>query len=239
MKISLIICAYNEEKFIGTCLDYAIKSGKGRFHEIIVIDNVSTDRTAEIAASKPGVRVVREDKKGLVVARQRGYMESIGEILAYIDADTQMPENWYDKVEQEYTNDKDGKIAVLSGPYFYYDLGWWNRLGVKIYWTVFGMPTYWMTGYMVVGGNFAIRRTTLDKMNGFDTSITFYGEDTNIARRASKFGRSKFTLGLTMNTSGRRLEHHGTWTTGWVYVLNYFSEVFLKKPITKTYKDIR
>ena len=71
MKVSLIIPAYNEEKYIGSCLDYAIKNSHGWFHEIIVIDNNCTDRTKEIAEGYPGVRVVQEPKKALP-ARAKG-----------------------------------------------------------------------------------------------------------------------------------------------------------------------
>ena len=49
MKISLIICAYNEENYIQACLEHALKNSRGKFHEIIVVDNNSPDRTKKIA----------------------------------------------------------------------------------------------------------------------------------------------------------------------------------------------
>ncbi|MDB5194466.1 MAG: putative glycosyltransferase, partial [Parcubacteria group bacterium] len=91
LKISLIVPAYNEEKSIELCLEHAISNSNGDLYEILVIDNASTDKTALIAASIRGVRVVREEKKGLTRARQRGYIEAKGNILAFIDADTEMP----------------------------------------------------------------------------------------------------------------------------------------------------
>ena len=101
------------------------------------------------------------------------------------------------------------------------------------------MPTYFIVGYMITGANFAIRRSVLDKMNGFDTSIAFYGEDTNIARRASKHGKVKFAPSFRMYTSGRRLTGQGLFKTGRLYVTNFLSEVMLKKPSHKDYVDIR
>lgn len=236
-KISLIICAYNEEKYIGECLDSAIKNSGGRFCEILVIDNASTDKTKEIAESRPGVRVVREEKKGLTRARQRGFLEAKGDILAYIDSDTKLPPGWLDKTFYEFEHHDE--ISVLSGPYVYYDIPKWEQFLVKLYWYVLAMPIYWIVGYMTVGGNFAIKKTALQKMGGFDTTIEFYGEDTNIARRASKVGRSKFRPDLVMYTSGRRLKDEGVFKTATVYILNYISEAFFKKPVTKEYKDIR
>ena len=98
MKISLVIPAYNEESYIGECIDCAILASRGRVYEIIVVNNASTDRTKEIAIRK-GVRVVDEPEKGLTKARQRGLIEATGDYIAYIDADTRMPNMWFDKIE--------------------------------------------------------------------------------------------------------------------------------------------
>ena len=236
-KVSLIICAYNEEKYIGDCLDYAIRNGNGKFLEILVIDNNSTDKTKEIAEKYPGVRVIFEREKGLTRARQRGFKESKGNVLAYIDSDTKMPKRWVDRVINEFK--KNPGTAVLSGPYIYHDVPRWQQTLVKLYWRILAMPIYWAVGYMAVGGNFAIRRDVLEKMNGFDTTIEFYGEDTNIARRASEFGKVHFKPSFIMYTSGRRLVGQGMFSTATEYMLNYISEAFLHKPTTKDYKDIR
>jgi glycosyltransferase involved in cell wall biosynthesis len=236
-KVSLVICAYNEEKYIGECLDHAIKSSGGKFFEILVIDNASTDHTKELAEKRPDVRVVREENKGLTRARQRGFMEARGDILAYIDSDTHMPKKWLETVISEFKQNP--KLTVLSGPYIYYDIPKWQQFLVKLYWYVLAMPIYWIVGYMTVGGNFAIKKETLEKMNGFDTTIEFYGEDTNIARRAHQFGKVKFKPSFVMYTSGRRLTGQGIFSTATAYMLNYISEAFFHKSVTKEYKDIR
>jgi len=236
MKISLIIPAYNEEKYLGDCLLHAIRNSRGAFSEIIVIDNASTDNTRGVAESFPGVRVVREEKKGLTQARQRGFLEAQGDILAYIDADTRMQDGWTETLVREFKNKK---ISTLSGRYIYYDIPKFNQFLVWIYWYLLGMPTYWIVGYMTVGGNFAIRRSVVEKMGGFDTSIAFYGEDTDIARRASKFGKVKFKPGFAMETSGRRLQKEGLLRTSLTYASNLLSQVIFHKPTTQEYTDHR
>jgi len=237
-RISLVIPAYNEGKYIGDCLEYAIKNTCGRLHEIIVVDNASSDNTAEIARSFAGVRVVKEEKKGLTRARQRGFLEATGDVLAYIDADTRMPPHWLDVVEKEFTLHKN--LASLSGPYIYYDISRWRQFLVTYGWWYIGAyPLYIMIGYMLVGGNFAIRRGVLEKMGGFDTSIEFYGEDTNIARRASRFGKAKFKPSFVMYTSARRIHGEGMIKMAVVYCFSMFYEVFAKKPVSKGYIDIR
>jgi glycosyltransferase involved in cell wall biosynthesis len=235
--ISLVIPAYNEEKYIGECLNH-VKNSQGNFLEIIVVDNASTDKTAEIAKSYAGVRVVREENKGLTYARQRGYLEAKGDILAFVDADTWMPIGWYSKVVKEFSEHKD--TACLSGPYIYHDISKINQFLVKVlYWYMLAMPIYWIIGYMVTGGNFAIRKDILEKMKGFDTTIEFYGEDTNIARRAHKFGKVKFKPSFVMYISGRRLNSQGIFKTAFLYITNYLGEVILHKPINREYKDFR
>ena len=101
------------------------------------------------------------------------------------------------------------------------------------------MPVYWLVGYMATGANFAIRRDVLEQMNGFDTSIEFYGEDTNIARRAHAYGKVKFSPSFVMYLSGRRLNKQGIYKTAGIYIMNYLSEVIFHKPSTQKYKDFR
>jgi len=237
LKISLIICAYNEEKYLGDCLDSAIKNSHGNFFEIIVVDNASTDGTKSVAEKRPGVRVVREDRKGLTRARQRGYEEAKGDILAYIDADTRMPKGWFDRVVYEF--EKDANLGCLSGPYIFYDIPKFQQFLVYIYWYLLATPIYWVIRYMAVGGNFVIKKDVLKKMNGFDTSIEFYGEDTNIARRAHQFGKVKMMPSHFIYSSGRRLTKQGIFSTFKEYTINFLSEVLLHKPVTKEYKDLR
>ncbi|CAG8998807.1 MAG: Undecaprenyl-phosphate 4-deoxy-4-formamido-L-arabinose transferase [Candidatus Celerinatantimonas neptuna] len=241
MKLSLIIPAYNEENYLGHCLynaslELAVDKYSDQF-EIIVVDNASSDRTAQIAAEFRAVRVVHEERKGLTFARQKGFEAARGEIVAYIDADTHMPAGWLSRVLAAY--ERSERLVCISGPYHYYDLPMIQRLLVWLYWNLLARPVYWMTGYMAVGGNFAARRDALEKIGGFDTSISFYGEDTNIARRLSKQGKVYFDMRLVMATSARRLIEEGLMATGMKYVVNFFSEVIRKKPVPLDYHDIR
>ena len=236
MKISLIIPAYNEEKYISRCILSAQKHFSD-LCEIIVIDNNSTDDTSKIAESFDNVRVILEKEKGVTRARQRGFLEAEGDFLAFIDADTYLNDRWFDIIKDEFKDSN--KLVCLSGPYVYYDIPFYQKVLVWIYWNFFARIAYLLTGYMVVGGNFVIRKETLERMKGFDTSIDFYGEDTNTARRAHEFGKVKFNFRFNIFTSGRRFFGQGLWNTTVLYVSNFFSEVFLRKPITKEYKDLR
>ena len=86
MKISTIIPCYNEEKTI----EKVIKSVPKDVFEIIVVDNNSTDKTAEIAKNL-GARVVKEKRQGYGYALQRGFKEAKGDIIVTLDGDGQYP----------------------------------------------------------------------------------------------------------------------------------------------------
>ncbi|MCA3555564.1 glycosyltransferase family A protein [Aestuariivirga sp.] len=240
MKLTIVIPAYNEEAYLADCLrhvlDEVAQTAGREAIEVLVIDNASTDRTAEIARSFAGVRVAHEPDKGLTKARQRGLEEARGEIVGYVDADTRMPRGWCGQVIGSFAADP--TTVCVSGPYVYYDLGRVSKVLVRVFWWV-AVPVAALTGYMAVGGNFAARREALIKIGGFDRSIAFYGEDTDIARRLSAVGRVRFMLRLVMQTSARRLKAEGLARTAAVYVLNFVSEAVLKRPATTDYRDIR
>jgi len=237
LKLSLVIPAHNEEKYIWTCLEYALRHADGCIDEIIVIDNASTDKTREVAEAFPNVKVVSEKNKWLTFARRRGHMESTWDIIAYIDADTQMPPWWAKKIKQYMESNE--KLWFISGPYSYYDLPRHKKFTTRFLQRVFIYPTYLIAWYWGVGGNFAIKRTVLDKIGWFDTTIEFYGEDTDIARRASKASKTLFKPGLVMPTSGRRFVWEGMIKTFYRYVINFLSQAVAHKSATKTSKDFR
>ena len=229
MDISLIIPAHNEEKWIGQCLEMAIKNGKGKFKEIIVVDNASTDRTAEIARSYPGVQVVTEMRKGTGHARQTGTEQSTGEILAYVDADTHIPEGWVDTIEKVFQ--RDPRVVFLSGAYRYHrhetkrypawllDAVWW-----------FTPPVYWIVGYIGNAGNCAMRADALKKVGGHDRSLAFYGDDTDLARRLHAVGKTLWRMNFNNYSSPRRFEEVGLVKMCLQYMINYWWPVLFHRP---------
>jgi glycosyltransferase involved in cell wall biosynthesis len=238
MKISFVIPAHNEEKTIAACLKSISEQVFDPSYqvEILVVDNVSTDRTSEIAGSFPGVRVVYEANKGLTYARQRGLIEAKGDLLAYIDADTRPSGKWSSIVQKTFTKDS---VVCLSGPYRYHDLFGVKKFFAELIWWITTPITYWLVGYMVLGGNFVARRSALEKMGGFDTNIRFYGEDTNIAWRLAKIGKVVWRMNFFVYSSGRRLIEEGLIRSYLNYGINYLWGALFHRPFTNDYRDIR
>lgn len=244
MDLAFVIPAYNEEALIGACIESVLRevARSGVSAEIVVVNNNSADRTGEIARTYSGVTVVDETSKGLVHARRAGFEATTAELVANIDADTEVPEGWIDTVMTTFA--RQPELVGLSGPYVYHDLSLWNRVLVRLFYYIsylFYLLNRFVlkVGSMIQGGNFVIRRSAWLKAGGYDTRISFYGEDTDIAVRLSKVGPVKWTFGLPMYTSGRRLESEGVFKTAGTYTLNYFWVTFRGKPATSDYTDVR
>ena len=243
MRLSFVIPAYNEEAYLPACLESIVAQTKDlEGVEIIVVNNASSDRTREVALTFPGVKVVDETRKGLTFARQAGFTASSGELIANVDSDSRLTPGWVETVLREFDQQK--KLVALSGPIVYYDLTPQQRRTVQVFYLlaflVYGINRYILrAGSMVQGGNFVLKREALASIGGFDTSISFYGEDTDIARRMNRLGKVEFTPKLKMFSSARRLKNEGMITIAWRYAINYFWMTFRKKPFTEEYIDIR
>ena len=244
MLLSFVIPGYNEEAYLPACIESILEQTRDIQHdvEIIVVNNASTDRTREVALSYPGVQCVDEMRKGLPFARQAGFMASTGTLIANVDSDSRLTPGWVEQVLTAFRTKP--KLACLSGPLYYYDLTPEQRRFVYIFymtaWTTYVLNRHILRiGSMVQGGNFVLTRKALEDIGGFNTDITFYGEDTDIARRVSKVGEVEFTFKLKMFSSARRLKHEGMVRIAFRYALNYYWTTFLKKPYSKEHIDIR
>lgn len=84
--VTVAIPAYNSEWFLADALA-SVFAQTYQCHECIVVDDGSTDGTADIAASFPGVRCVTQDNRGVAAARNRAIAEAVGDLIAFLDAD--------------------------------------------------------------------------------------------------------------------------------------------------------
>ncbi|MGH3089713.1 MAG: glycosyltransferase [Rubrobacteraceae bacterium] len=91
-RVSVVVCAYNAGETIGECLE-SLGSLNYPDYEVLVVDDGSTDDTAEVAGEFP-VRVISGGRLGLSGARNLGIENASGEIVAYIDADARADPDW-------------------------------------------------------------------------------------------------------------------------------------------------
>jgi len=203
--ISIIIPAYNEAETIQPCLD-AIAAQTVRPHEVIVVDNNSTDTTAALAARYPFVRVIYEQKQGVVHARNTGFDAATGDILGRIDADSIIAADW---VETLHTIFVSGGPDAVSGSVTYHSLPYvrfWN--GVDY---VFRRYFAWALGreYALQGANMALRSKAWRKTKHSICNAGGLHEDFDLAIHLREQGhKTVFTprllASLTFRQAGSR-----------------------------------
>ncbi|MCD6285830.1 MAG: glycosyltransferase family 2 protein [Anaerolineae bacterium] len=203
MLTTVVIPAYNEEQYLSRCLEaLAHQTYPTGSFEVIVVDNGSTDATAEIAR-RWRARVVQEPCKGVARARQTGFEAARGEIIASTDADTCVAPFWLARSVAHFREDP--ALGGVYGPVRWYD----------------GQPAdQWVLQHPVVwaqwlshrarrdlwwGSNFAVRREIFWKAGGFPVDWAT-GEDTDLSLRVSRIARVRFDPDLVVYTSSRRAQ---------------------------------
>ena len=92
MKVSVIICTYNYARFLPQCLESVLSQTRTP-DEIIVVDDGSTDETPEVVKRYEGIRYIRQDHAGKVVAFNKGLEVTTGDIICHLDAD----DYWFER----------------------------------------------------------------------------------------------------------------------------------------------
>ena len=124
MKISIIIPFLNEEKYIKKCTDALLHQTTSRNqYEVIFINNGSTDNTHKILQQYHGITILHEPRINSYAARNLGIQKASNNIIAFVDADTQVAPNWVEKILNVFqTTSADlvlGKSTFPKNGYFY------------------------------------------------------------------------------------------------------------------------
>lgn len=162
LTLSIIIPAYNEERHLGVCLD-SIARQSLKPDEVIVVDNNSTDKTAEIARSYPFVTLLHEPEQGLIAARNCGLHAAKGDLLARIDADAILDSDWVKVVKARF---QDRKTDTITGPartcmephFPRWQSTFWSRVYFRYALATFRINVLW-------GPNMVMRRQVWDRIH--------------------------------------------------------------------------
>ena len=210
LRFSLIIPAYNEQGYLPSLLDSVeiastnYKDGSSSI-EVIVSDNCSTDKTAEIARTR-GCRVVHEEKRIIAAVRNAGAAVANGEILAFVDADSQIHPNTFNVIDHAIASGK--VVAGATGVTL-------DRMSPGISLTYYAgmLPMILITG-MDTGVVFC-RRIDFKEIGGYNEQKLF-AEDVDFLVRLKLLGRTRKQK-LTRLTSARaiastrKFDKHGDW----------------------------
>ena len=129
-RISVVVCAYNEERYVKACL-HSVLAQSRQPDQVLLVNNASTDGTRRIAERIEGVEVIDECRRGLVRARETGRRHATGDLLVYLDADSRLPLGWLEMVERAFRR-RPGLVG-LSGAFRFYDWDCWGRFLVWLY----------------------------------------------------------------------------------------------------------
>jgi len=205
MKFSVVIPTFNRQETLRQCL-IALQEQDYPDYEVIVIDDGSTDKTAEIIAQEfPQVRYFRQQNQGPAVARNYGIQEAIGEIIAFTDDDCLPPKDWLTRLADGY---KRYPYVVGVG-------GILQATQETINSNIFARYEYYNTTQLyeakdkeVVGGfecpaggtaNMSYLRQTLLDVNGFDENFPVAaGEDADIKLQICNKGHKLLYLPIVV-----------------------------------------
>jgi glycosyltransferase involved in cell wall biosynthesis len=198
--LSVIIPAWNEEKYVGRAIDSLQRAAsfyhreRGCHAEIIVVDNNSTDRTAEVARQH-GVPVVVEPLNNIGRARNAGARAARGQYLAFCDADNEVTENLLVLIHDHLEDPK-----VAGG-------GTWiepARRNLKINFFYFLWGLYVRCSGVGVG-MMHCRKSDFEKFGGFDETI-YAAEDVQLAYDLKKLGKFSLIRKGWIITSTRKID---------------------------------
>lgn len=237
MKVSVVIPAYNEEKYISIPLNSLSKQSFQDF-EVIVCLNNCTDRTREVVEkigrwTSMNFKIVEEKRKGVAWARNTGFEAATGDIIASADADTFYPPDWLAKIVDNF---KQRDIIGLYGPVYIKSPQGHLKFSARYLFTSFLQLSHWLGNYNLNGMNFAVRQRAFKEIGGFNTNWRS-AEDVYIGLKLKEIGRVRFDRRLIVYTHDRRFTK-GFSHSLWHHIKNYI-RVFVLKKEPLDFKDIR
>ncbi|HKV11496.1 MAG TPA: glycosyltransferase [Thermoanaerobaculia bacterium] len=185
-RISVVVCSYNGERTIRGCCE-ALARLDYPDYEVIVVDDGSTDRTAEIARGF-GFRVLSTENQGLSSARNTGMREATGEIVAYTDDDAPPDRHWLTYLAWGFLTTGHAAIGGPNVP----PPG--DGLIADCVAHAPGGPVHVLLSDTVAehvpGCNLAVRRACLEAIGGFDPRYRAAGDDVDVCWRLQEAGGS-------------------------------------------------
>lgn len=183
-RVSVVVCTYNGGRTLAECVQ-SLRNLRYPDFEIIVVDDGSSDDTAEILQQFSAIRVIRQPNRGLSAARNAGLKAASGSIVAYTDSDCFVDPDWLTLLVQQLEH---SGASAVGGPNLTPDDGWLAGCVAASP----GQPTHVLENDQVAehipGCNMAFRRDALLGIHGFDYQYRKAGDDVDICWRLQHAG---------------------------------------------------
>ena len=183
--VSVIVCAYNAADTLDDCLT-SLECLSYPEVEVILVDDGSSDGTADIANRHPSIRLIQVDNGGLSAARNIGLAHATGQIVAYTDADVRVEPEWLTYLVEPFFS---SSIAGSGGPNVVpADDPWLAQCVARAP----GGPSHVLfddrIAEHVPGCNMAFRRDVLVALDGFNPVFAKAGDDVDLCWRLQARG---------------------------------------------------
>ena len=231
--ISVVIPAYNEETEIGKCLDSICKQDlpKNKF-EVIVVDNASTDATAQIIKKYP-VKYVYEPRRSVVLARQAGVNQTKGEIIVSADADTLYPKTWLSRIKANFEAKTD-LVAIVGWIYYRETPPWFNILNGLSQETNLFISKHAKKFPLAFAANMAFKKEALLEIGGYPAHLPELGDQQYILKKFLALGKVIVDHKVYCFTSQRQFRSAGNNIfiyNGWHRLIGYSLNLLLNKEL--------
>jgi glycosyltransferase involved in cell wall biosynthesis len=201
--ISFIVPAYNEEFELARTLEAIHAAAENQDHEIVVVDDASTDGTAGIA-KRFGAVVMPINRRQIAAARNAGARISKGEVLFFVDADTRVDRTHIDQALASLDSGYAGGSARIAADE---PVPRWGHLMLRL------LSTMYFAMNLGAGAFLFTTRKNYEAVGGFDENY-FAGEEVWFSMALKKLGRFK-VLDEPVRSSGRKLRMHSPWSLCW------------------------
>jgi len=155
-RVSVVIPARDDAPALERCLTALARQTVAPL-EVVVVDNGSSDTTAQVARDH-GARVVHEPRVGIPMAAAAGYDAARGELIARLDADSVPPPDWVERVTAAM---EDPRLEAVTGVGRFYELPRSGRAVAAVYLGLYYGLCYLALGHHALwGSSMAVRRVT-------------------------------------------------------------------------------
>lgn len=235
IRVSVVVPAFNEEALLPACLAALRGQDFSGTTEILVVDNASTDRTAEIARDF-GATVLPEPARGYGHALARGFAAARGEFIACTDADSAVPRDWISRLVREYERQPD--VVAIGGEIEFECPRWKSRLLTRYVIPIInridrGNPA----GPHLWGANLSVRRDAFHAIGGWNPKFSLQA-DSEISERLRRVGRVIVLESLRVRTSSRRWNHSlllnsFIYASNWIWFHAFGGPLYREFPVVR------
>jgi GT2 family glycosyltransferase len=209
--LTVLICTWNRAELLGETLDSIarVDMPDGLGWEVLVVDNKSTDATADVVRARSQafpvpLRYVFEPRQGKSCAMNTGMEHSRAPLIAFVDDDVNVSAHWLCAIADAFRTHPE--VAYLGGrvdPIWEVPCPSWFAATGKTLWGTLAILDYGDESFVFeerrkipLGANFAIRRAMCDRIGGFDPCLGRNGETVLLGQELPEFFARARSVGV-------------------------------------------